>query len=370
MKIKNKLFQIIYLLRKRVSRSFERLFLLRISKAIAKPSILPATIFSKRQINQITQEFNRFWGMEKKTPCLKQHEKFSTFTFRKPKSLWTYYFPNEKSISELKRLYRPTPFNIKTEDQTKLCGMHFKYQGPSRKHRRYLIIFNGNGELYRIGAQAWLFKLLTKHSSISYDIIMFDHRECGFSKGKAHAEGLVKDGEAIYLFVKNSLYASDDQIDLCGFSLGAAIATLVKSKYPHSQGVLISNRSFQSLDHVIKDIFSVIKGPLRRFFYILAKKITHISGWKLDPLSAWKTISSRKMVITHQEDPIIPHNASLAKALKKENLLEKCHYIALHQKNSHTKIKNHHVQPLSSYMDQHGNDVENEVFNFLNKFYN
>ena len=197
-----------------------------LAKAIAKPSILPATIFSKQQVETSRREFDRFWGREDTKPCLKQHEQFATFTLKQPKSLWTYYFSDHESIDALKRAYSPNPFKVRTEDLIKLCGMHFKYQGPKKKHQRYLIVFNGNGELYRLGAHAWLFKLLKQQSDTNFDIIMFDHRECGFSKGKAHARGLIKDGEAIYSYVKEILNADDDDIDLCGFSLGAAVATL------------------------------------------------------------------------------------------------------------------------------------------------
>lgn len=336
-----------------------------LAKAIAKPSILPATIFSKNQVALSKQEFNRFWGFDTKKPDLNPHEKFGTFTLKQPKSLWIYYFPNEESIHNLKKTYEPIPFKIRTDHHTKICGMRFKYKGHPKQHKRYLIVFNGNGELYRLGAHAWLFKLLKDLPDTSFDIIMFDHRECGFSSGKAHAKGLVKDGEAVYDFVKNTLGATEDQIDLCGFSLGAAIATLVKAKHPDTKGALISNRSFQSLDHAVQGFFTTLSKPLKTILGPLAKKIALKSGWTLDPLEAWKNITSRKMVIVHEKDPVIHHSASLEKGLKDAKLLTNCHLINLKQKNPHQKIKNHHVQPLSFYNDQEGHDVENQIKNFL-----
>lgn len=335
-------------------------------KLIAKRSILPATIFTKAQIASIDKEFNRFWGLDDHLPNLKQPSHFSTFTLGNPKSLWSYYFPKLDEIIALRALYTPSPFQSITDDNTTLCGMHFRHKEAHQKNTRTLIVFGGNGELYKIGSSAWLFKLL-KTASTPFNIVMFDLRECGFSNGIADAEGLILDGETIYQYVHKVLGVAEDHIDLCGFSLGAAIATLVKAKHPHTKGTLISNRSFQSLDHAVKGLFTVLGNPLSSFFGKIASIITNRSGWDLNPLEAWKMISSPKMVICHKKDPIVRYCASLEKGLQKENLLKECHHIHLKQKNTFLKIRNHHVQPLSFYNDQHGEDVETKILNFLIK---
>lgn len=337
----------------------------RLLKWIAKHSILPATIFTKPQVNAIHQEFCRFWGLENSLPSLKQPSRFSTFTLGAPLNLWSYYFPSFAEIQALRARYTLEPIQVHTQDNVTLCGMHFRdLRAVNHPQARTLIVFGGNGELYKIGASAWIFKLL-KHSSIPFNIVMFDLRECGYSTGVAHSQGLVLDGEAIYQYVKSKLHVPEDHIDLCGFSLGAAIATLVKAKHPHTQGALISNRSFQSLDHAVKGIFARLIKPFSQLFGLLASKLRHTSGWDFNPLEAWTTISSPKMVICHPKDPVVSHCASLEKGLEKHNLLNGCLHVQLHQKDPLLNISNHHVQPLSFYNDQHGQDAETVVFNFL-----
>lgn len=341
------------------------IFSSRLFKLIAKRSILPATIFSKIQISKINRSFAAFWGISSETPLLTSpSNKFSTVTLGEPIDLWTHYFPTEQDILHLRTQYSLTPLNVHTKDGAILCGMHFQNNQAPVEEGRTLIIFGGNGDLYRIGTSGWLFKLL-QTSPIPFHLVLFDYRECGNSRGNAYAKGLVLDGEAIYSYVHKTLGVCEDQIDLCGFSLGAAIATLVKARHKDTKGCLISNRSFQSLDRVITGMFSHLLAPISRIITKAAFKITHSSEWILNPFEAWKTIQSRKMVICHDEDPVITHCASMERALYEEDLLQDCHHIRLNQKCPKKKIPNHHVEPLSSYNDHHGNDVESTLLEFL-----
>ncbi|PCI93184.1 hypothetical protein COB11_05740 [Candidatus Aerophobetes bacterium] len=336
-------------------------------KTIAKHSILPATIFNSMQLTAINKEFNRFWGIEEKRHKIKKNPNFSTFTLGSPTCLWSYYFKDQESIDELYSKYALRPFRAKTSDGIKLCGMHFVSSRGHQTNARTLIVFNGNGELYKIGSSAWLLRLL-KDSPVPYNIVMFDHRETGNSTGKAHSKGLILDGEAIYDHVNIVLDVHEDQIDLCGFSLGGAIATLVKARHSATEGALISNRSFQSLEHAVKGMFSKLANPLENFLAKIATNITKRSGWVLDPFDAWKSITSRKMVICHENDPIVAHSASMEKALVEEDLIHDCKHVRLVQKNPDKNIRNHHVQPLSYYNDHKGNDVEKSVLEFLLNF--
>ncbi|MCH9631050.1 MAG: hypothetical protein S4CHLAM37_10630 [Chlamydiia bacterium] len=335
-----------------------------IFKKIAKHSILPATIFNSAQLTIINKEFNRFWGIEEKQHRVKKNPNFSTFTLGSPTCLWSYYFKDQESINELYSKYSPKPLKAKTKDGIKLCGMHFVSNRGHQANARTLIVFNGNGELYKIGSSAWLLRLL-KDSPVPYNIVMFDHRETGNSSGKAHSKGLILDGEAIYDYVNVVLDVHEDQIDLCGFSLGGAIATLVKARHSATGGALISNRSFQSLDHAVKGVFTKLANPLERFLSKIATTITKRSGWVLDPFDAWKSITSRKMVICHERDPVVAHSASMEKALFEDDLIDDCKHVRLVQKNPDKNIRNHHVQPLSYYNDHKGNDVEKSVLDFL-----
>lgn len=338
-----------------------------LARGIVKRSILPATNFHTLQISKITKEFERFWGLKDQNPTFVQNPNFSTFTLGNPKCLWSYYFPTTSSIAGLRQTYQLEPFQVKTSDNAELCGMHFKEKRADHKNARTLIVFNGNGELYKIGSAAWILRLLQR-SPIPFNVVMFDHRECGNSSGKANATGLILDGEAIYNYVHTVLKVPKDQIDLCGFSLGGAIATLIKYKHKDSNGALISNRSFHSLENAVSGYFKKLPTPFSRLFGNLASLLAKKSDWKLDPFHAWENMPGRKMVICHEKDPIISYCASLEKALFDKDLTKECHHILLRQKKPDDLIRNHHVQPLCSYNDQNGNDVEKEILSFLLKF--
>lgn len=335
-----------------------------IARVIAKRSILPAVNFHALQISLIHKEFDRFWGLKDKEPTFVQNPNFSTFTLGSPTCLWSYYFPDVSSIQTLKENYKLEPFQAKTKDGVTLCGMHFKAKRSGLKNARTLIVFNGNGELYKIGSAAWVLRLL-QDAEIPFNVVMFDHRQCGKSSGKAHAKGLILDGEAIYQHVHEILNVSKDHIDLCGFSLGGAIATLIKHKYKDAKGALISNRSFHSLENAVAGYFKKLPKPFSHVFGNLAALVAKKTDWQLDPFHAWNQIPGRKMVICHEHDPIISYCASLEKALFDKELTKECHHILLRQKRKEDLIRNHHVQPLCSYNDQNGNDVEKEILSFL-----
>ncbi|MBM3191376.1 MAG: alpha/beta hydrolase, partial [Chlamydiae bacterium] len=326
---------------------------------IIKHCLLPATLFRKRQVKEIHQNFEKFWL--KATTAHKAYppKRFSTVTLGRPIDLWAYYFPTQQEREQLHKHYTENPFHVIAEDGSLLQGSFFRFAKPTPETRT-LIVFGGNGDLYKIGSSAWLLKLLQK-APCGFHVVMFDPRECGYSEGRAHAEGLVSDGETLYRYVQEQLGVDEDCIDLCGFSLGAAIATLVKANHPHTQGVLISNRSFSSLDNAVKAFFSPLTPAIAQAMGSMASHMTTLSGWNLNPLHAWDSITSPKMVIYHKEDPVIRYEASLAKSLSASELLEKCHAIHLIQKNPHMAIANHHVQPLSFYNDHLGHDVETKI---------
>jgi predicted alpha/beta-fold hydrolase len=333
-----------------------------VSHKITKTSLLPATIFTKKQIEIINNSFEVFWGLKKGAVNFSVPLHFSTVTLTQPKNFWTYYFSSLQEINHLRTVYTPLPFTFKSADQTTLCGCHFKKSKALSS--RALIIFGGNGELYRMGTAGWLFKLLLTAGQ-DFDIIMFDVRECGNSEGKAYAQGLVEDGIAIFSHVEKTLGFAKDKIDLYGFSLGAAIATLVKYHFKDTQGSLINNRSFSSLDAAIQEIFSPLGISLKFFLGRQAKKLANQHAWNLSPLQAFTQITCPKLLISSHQDPVVRYRASLEKGLKDLGLLSSCDHLLLTLKKKHSFVINHHVQPLSFYNDQHGKDAESRVLDFL-----
>lgn len=336
----------------------------KIKSFISRKSILPASLFSKRQLQIIEDNFKKFWDPSHSFENLSRPKTFSTFTLGCPINLWTYYFHDKKSRGRLLADYQVEPFEVQSYDQTVLHGTIFKkrkrFSGPSR----VFLVFGGNGELHKIGSCGWVFQLL-EHVPCDFDIVLFDPRGCGRNEGVPTAAALIRDGKAVLDASVKELNTPIDLVDLCGFSLGGAIATHVKSLYPNSQGILINNRSFQSLDKAIHGIFHPLGPSFAKWFGRLAASCAEDSHWKLNPLHAWTTIKAPKMVICHPKDPVIHHSASLERGLHDKDLLETCVHIQLSQKNPLELIKNHHVEPLSSYNDQSGEDALGLILEFL-----
>ncbi len=325
-------------------------------QAMARLAFFPASFFAKWQLKVIQKDFDAFWGFSNTPISFKQHEKFSTFTLGKPKSLWTYYFPNKEAVSRLKLYYSAKAFYVPTSNSSALCAMRFKYIGPKKNSHRTLIVFNGNGSLYSFGVHAWLFDLFLKAKDTSYDIIMYDHRSSGKSKGLVTGDALIDDGLKLFEYVNKTFQKDKDSIDLYGFSLGGAVATLVKSKLPETKGALINHRSFSSLNSAAKQF--LVQNKLHLFLG-LASLITKKGKWNLAPEKVWDQIQCRKLIISHKLDPVINYKASMSEAIKDPDCMN------LKQKDQTLRIKNHHVQPLSFYNDQFGNDAKTKVLEFL-----
>jgi pimeloyl-ACP methyl ester carboxylesterase len=349
--------------KKMLKKFFHRLWNF-LSYKITTSSLLPATIFTKKQIAQINSSFEIFWGLRKGSLSFSSLLNFSTVTLGPPKNFWTYFFQSLEEITLLRAAYTPLPFIIKTSSHTHLCGCHFKKTKTTKEKSRALLIFGGNGELYRMGSSGWLFKLLY-NAPQDVDIIMFDPRECGNSEGKAFAGALVEDGICMFSYVEKQLGFSQDLIDVYGFSLGGAIATLVKYHFKNSRGCLINNRSFQSLDKAIQEIFSPLGLNLKYFLGRHAKKLARYHAWHLSPLQAFRELSCPKLLICSHQDPIVRYRASLEKGLKDQNALYPHEHLLLIPKKQHRFIFNHHVQPLSFYDDSCGKDAQARVLDFL-----
>lgn len=81
------------------------------------------------------------------------------------------------------------------------------------------------------------------------NLLLFDYRGYGLSRGIPSQHGLYSDGECVYKYLTKT--HSPDQIIIWGESLGGAVATHIASKHPCSTLILMS--TFSSLDDVLRD---------------------------------------------------------------------------------------------------------------------
>ena len=133
------------------------------------------------------------------------------------------------------------------------------------------------------------------------NLLLFDYRGYGRSKGYPSQFGLYEDGDSVYRYLSQRV--DPDRIIIWGESLGGAVATYIASKYPCSSLILLS--TFSSLDDIISDS-SIVRWPVAGPCII---GIAKILGMLMDRMSNKTRIRDVKcpIVIIHsREDGLIP----------------------------------------------------------------
>lgn len=87
-----------------------------------------------------------------------------------------------------------------------------------------------------------------------YNLLYFDFRACGESKGSSSTIGYLetRDFDAAYDFLKNTHSQYADKIAVFGCSVGGSVALYAAAKYPEIAGV-ITESTFLSLKNVVKN---------------------------------------------------------------------------------------------------------------------
>lgn len=259
----------------------------------------------------------------------------SSFFFQKIiKSCNRQFEERFKGIPTVSRIEVKTPDGITLKGHF-LEGKNFK----TNPNKRVAILFHGNGDFYQSGSyEAGVASVLTPHED--YSLLMFNPRGIGMSDQNTPSENsLSLDGESVYQLAI-SLGFSEDQIDITGHSLGAAVATQLKKLHPKTGGRLILDRSFDSLGNEIFHLFPKLLGRVASF---AARKI----GWKFETAKALEQIEDEVFIINHLHDEIIRKQA----ALTKENLGQLSDKRNLHIYNITEKWFNNHMARLQTFYE-------------------
>jgi pimeloyl-ACP methyl ester carboxylesterase len=181
--------------------------------------------------------------------------------------------------------------SIITEDGVKLEAMRLEGK-KAHKNGPTVILTNPNGMLMDdMGEKAsW-------YQSQGFNVVLFNYRGTGASSGRMSRDGLLKDGEAVYAYVK-SLTSEDKKIVLDGHSLGGAVAAHVAAKNPGCH--VLSDRSFSTLSLTIDKL--IVRG-----LGSLAKGLS----WELDSASCWSKITGKRWIVHAPDDGIIVKHAGL-----------------------------------------------------------
>lgn len=255
---------------------------------------------------------------------------------------------NREFEERFKGIPNVSRIEVKTPDRVKLKG-HF-IEGKNFKtnpNKRVAILFHGNGDFYQSQSYENGVASVLKPEE-DYSLLLFNPRGVGMSdpmgivvsdESTPCESSLCLDGESIYQLAI-SLGFSEDQIDLSGHSLGAAIATQVKKLHPKTGGRLIIDRSFDSLGN---EIFHLLPKLIGRVASFAARKM----GWKFETAKALEQIEDEVFIINHLGDHIIKKQA----ALTKENLGHLSHKKNLHIYNATSQCFNNHTARLRNFYE-------------------
>lgn len=197
------------------------------------------------------------------------------------------FFP-EKLPSSYKYVF---PFQFKEYFLDEDSGgsinvLHFK----TKQNKKGLVLyFHGNaGNMALWGLRAENF--ITK----GYDVLMFDYKGFGKSRGKRTEKNMFQTAEHMYEFAKK--FETEEKIILYGVSLGSGFATYLASKYPCKKLILetpyFSILSMAQRSVPILPMRLLLKYPVRTDLFI-------------------KKVTSPIVLIHGKKDELIPYKDSL-----------------------------------------------------------
>jgi len=151
------------------------------------------------------------------------------------------------------------------EDGAQINALHFKADKP-----KGIILYNhGNADnLVRWGEVSYFFL------DQGYDVLIYDYRGYGKSKGERSEKALFDDVLAIYDTINKKW--SSDKIIIFGRSLGSGMASYLAAKRPHK--MLILETPFHSLADMARYYFPIYPNTILKYHFtnsIHLKQVTN-----------------------------------------------------------------------------------------------
>ncbi|WP_179301870.1 alpha/beta hydrolase [Neobacillus jeddahensis] len=197
-------------------------------------------------------------------------------------------------------------------------------------------------------------------SEQGYNVLMFDFRNAGKSKGKTTGIGY---------FERHDLYSAIDfaiqeknqeKIALLGWSMGAASALIAGCEHP-AASVIIADSPFCDLEAFLKENLShwtkLPKRPFTPIVYHSMRKILKINPAEVSPINHVKNTKGKSFFVIHsQADKAIPYTESekLFQAISSDNhkelwLTKECEHIHSYLSNK-KEYTRHVLQFLNKYL--------------------
>jgi fermentation-respiration switch protein FrsA (DUF1100 family) len=170
----------------------------------------------------------------------------------------------------------PERVEIRTADGVTLVGWIIRAP-PAATPGRWLLICHGNaGNLADAGRPEHYAAL----RDLGLSLLAFDYRGYGESGGQPSEEGLYRDADAAYRYLRDTLAVPPSRIVLFGHSLGSAVAVELATRVPAAG--LVLDGALTSVPDRAQEIYPLV--PMRwvaRSRYASIEKIGRVSIPKL-----------------------------------------------------------------------------------------
>ncbi|MBI5056423.1 MAG: alpha/beta hydrolase [Nitrospirae bacterium] len=170
---------------------------------------------------------------------------------------------------------------LTTKDGVQIAGWFI----PAAKPRATILFSHGNG-----GNISHRLEKISMFNYLNLNVLIFDYRGYGMSKGRPSEEGLYLDEEAMYDYLVNKKGSIPQEIIAYGESLGGAVAIDLAGK--HELGGLIIEGTFTSIRDMAKKFFPFVPPSVIKSRY--------------DSLGKIKNISIPKLIFHSVDDDIVP----------------------------------------------------------------
>eukprot|EP01022_Parablepharisma_sp_SALTPOND_P028483 TRINITY_DN71038_c0_g1_i1.p1 TRINITY_DN71038_c0_g1~~TRINITY_DN71038_c0_g1_i1.p1 ORF type:complete len:560 (+),score=41.95 TRINITY_DN71038_c0_g1_i1:670-2349(+) len=223
---------------------------------------------------------------------------------------------NRQMRVELELRYGGENVCITSKDGTLLDAMYLKadseedqdYDSPTASELGPIVIIcNPNAGYYEYAIEMhdhWIEFYRTN----GINILLWNYRGYGRSKGHPTPENILADGEAVLQYLKD--IKGSGRIILHGESLGGSVAAHIAAKL--GCDLLFTDRTFSDLDAIAE--FSV--GP------VAAAIMKQATGWHLETTNSFLAAQCYKVLSSDPNDAVVGEVASLKNGISKQVSLE------------------------------------------------
>lgn len=198
------------------------------------------------------------------------------------------------------------------KDRVRLSGWWIKARTPNKSNKVIITAHGYTNERAMEGIEGLsLAKILSENG---YNVLMFDFRNAGKSKGRTTGVGYFEKHD-LFSAINYSIHEKkQEKIALLGWSMGASAAIVTGCEHP-DVNVIIADSPFSDLESYLKENLSIwSKLPKRPFTPMIiysVKKFMKIDPCDVSPINIVKTGNGKAFFLIHSKsDEAIPYMES------------------------------------------------------------